>query len=174
MVTKPSAHRLRTVSWTVRPRRVALRTLLLSRAGALPEEYPMHPVLATFTTFTWLLVATAPLVAAAPDLVRLGDATWHRSEWRASTCAKSTQAQATLALDSEDNVLVVWSSRRQQGGRYGVYAQRFAANGAPAGLPYPAPRRHGEWPSRGPFASPDSRHTLPQGAPTDFPPPTPH
>ncbi|MHC4427544.1 MAG: hypothetical protein ACYS0D_02955, partial [Planctomycetota bacterium] len=59
--------------------------------------------------------------------------TLHRSEWRASTFTTSSQAEAALAVAPDGTILTVWSSRRQNGGRYGVYAQRFGADGIAVG-----------------------------------------
>ncbi|MBU0637756.1 MAG: hypothetical protein KKB50_02740 [Planctomycetes bacterium] len=57
----------------------------------------------------------------------------HRYEWRANTFTGSTQAEAALDVDQNGSILVVWSSRRQQAGQYGVYAQRFAPDGVALG-----------------------------------------
>ncbi len=86
---------------------------------------------------TRLICATAVVsisgTLAAADIVNIGDQSWHRSEWRASTFAPSSQSEASLAVDKDGNVVVVWSSRRQQSGRYGVYAQRFSPDGVALG-----------------------------------------
>jgi len=71
--------------------------------------------------------------AAAADAVRIGEDEWQRTEWRASTFGVSSQAEAALAVDHEGNIVVVWSSRRQQVGQYGVYAQRFDPKGVAIG-----------------------------------------
>ncbi len=55
------------------------------------------------------------------------------SEWRASTFTRSTQAEASLATGTANEIVACWSSRRQQGGRYGVYAQRFDRDGLAIG-----------------------------------------
>lgn len=52
-----------------------------------------------------------------------------RYEWRASTFTPSAQHEACLAVDAGGDTIVVWSSRRQQEGRAGVFAQRFDADG---------------------------------------------
>ena len=57
----------------------------------------------------------------------------HRVEWRASTFSRSTQGEAALAIDGRGNIFAVWSSRRQRDGRYGVYGQRFDAEGVAVG-----------------------------------------
>lgn len=56
-----------------------------------------------------------------------------RYEFRASTFTESAQDEAAVAINDRDETTVVWSSRRQQEGRYGVYAQRFDANGVAIG-----------------------------------------
>jgi hypothetical protein len=76
---------------------------------------------------TAVVMSTAAF--AGVDAVTVGDVDWHRSEWRASTFSSSTQSQASLAVDRHGGIVTVWSSRRQQGGRYGVFGQRFDARG---------------------------------------------
>jgi hypothetical protein len=70
---------------------------------------------------------------ALADLVDLDGRDHARSEFRANTFTVSSQAEASLAVGPEGQFVVVWSSRRQQGGRYGVYAQRFDADGVAIG-----------------------------------------
>jgi hypothetical protein len=84
----------------------------------------------------WIGIAAGSLTAVAAaraDVIRIGEEDWNRYEWRASTFAPSTQGQAALAVDHDGNITVVWSSRRQQSGQYGVYAQQFAPNGVAIG-----------------------------------------
>jgi hypothetical protein len=84
----------------------------------------------------WIGIAAGLLSGATTtqaDVVRIGEDNWNRYEWRASTFTMSAQEQATLGVDHDGNLTVVWSSRRQQGGHYGVYAQRFAPNGVALG-----------------------------------------
>ena len=54
-------------------------------------------------------------------------------EWRASTFSLSAQADGAISVDQAGTMTCVWSSRRQQDGRYGVYAQQFDANGIAIG-----------------------------------------
>lgn len=79
------------------------------------------------------VVLLSCVAASRADVVRAGEDAWNRYEWRASTFAVSSQSESALALDDEGNLTVVWSSRRQQAGQYGVYAQRFAPNGVAIG-----------------------------------------
>ncbi len=58
-------------------------------------------------------------------------------EWRASTFDPASQHEATVIAYEDGELLVAWSSRRQQDGRSGIYAQRFAADGTPIGLETP-------------------------------------
>jgi hypothetical protein len=60
-----------------------------------------------------------------------------QAEFRASTFTTSAQAGAALAAAPDGSFTVVWSSRRQQQGRYGVYLQRFDALGATLGSETP-------------------------------------
>ena len=79
--------------------------------------------------------STPTLQQAVPrtDQVTIGHAEYHRYEWRASTYSSSTQDEAALGMAPGGGIFVVWSSRKQQDGRYGVYGQWFDARGVPAG-----------------------------------------
>ncbi|UCD75725.1 MAG: hypothetical protein JSV91_02185 [Phycisphaerales bacterium] len=66
-------------------------------------------------------------------VVPISEDSYHRYEWRASTFAPSGQTEAAVDVTSDGNILVTWSSRRQQGGQYGVYAQRFTPQGVALG-----------------------------------------
>ncbi len=90
----------------------------------------MRTTLKTLGFLTALLLTTPAL---ATDAVSLGDQQYSRSEFRASTFAPSAQSEAVLDLDAQGGIIVVWSSRRQQEGRYGVYAQRFSPAGVARG-----------------------------------------
>ncbi len=56
----------------------------------------------------------------------------HAVDFRASTFTASSQSEADLAFVG-DRVLSVWSSRRQNGGRYGVFGQWFDGEGRALG-----------------------------------------
>ncbi|NNF43824.1 MAG: hypothetical protein HKN62_12425 [Phycisphaerales bacterium] len=75
--------------------------------------------------------ATAAMVGIllSAGVLTAGDAA--RIEWRANEFTESTQSEATLAVDEAGRVFVAWSSRRQQGGRYGVYGRWFGPDGTP-------------------------------------------
>lgn len=79
------------------------------------------------------ITALTLALTAAADVIQVADQSMHRYEWRASTYAFSAQAEAALALDEEGNLVVAWSSRRQQEGHYSVYAQRFSPRGVAIG-----------------------------------------
>ncbi|MCH2138772.1 MAG: hypothetical protein MK074_06950, partial [Phycisphaerales bacterium] len=51
---------------------------------------------------------------------------------RMSEFAPSAQGHAALAADGCDRMLMVWDSRRQQGGKYGILGRFVNASGAPA------------------------------------------
>ena len=51
------------------------------------------------------------------------------SETRVNTFTSSTQANSDLAVTNDGHSFVVWDSRRQQAGTYGVYLQKFDASG---------------------------------------------
>ena len=48
---------------------------------------------------------------------------------RVNTFTPSTQANSSLAIAGDDSIAVVWDSRRQQQGTYGIYMQRFDRDG---------------------------------------------
>ncbi len=67
-------------------------------------------------------------VAGAP-VVRVGSVEMRRVEVRANTFTSSSQDAVTLDQDAAGNTVVVWHSRRQEKGTYGIFAQRFDAGG---------------------------------------------
>ncbi len=80
---------------------------------------------------TTTMIAGSTLLPA--DQVVIGPDVYHRYEWRASTFSMSQQAQPVIDVDAQGNIIAVWSSRRQQEGAYGVYAQRFTPQGIALG-----------------------------------------
>jgi hypothetical protein len=48
------------------------------------------------------------------------------SELRVNTYTTSPQVLASLAVDADGDMLVVWASREQDGSGYGIFAQRYA------------------------------------------------
>ena len=57
------------------------------------------------------LVATA-----SPDTGVLGEASFHRYEWRGSPFGRSSQAGAAMAVDRQGKTGTAWSRRREGGG----------------------------------------------------------
>jgi hypothetical protein len=53
-------------------------------------------------------------------------------EFRVNTYTTNAQRNPRVALDSAGNFVVVWESW-EQGGSYGIFAQRYASTGAPLG-----------------------------------------
>ena len=51
---------------------------------------------------------------------------------RLSQFAPSAQGHASIVADTQDRMLVVWDSRRQQGGKYGVLGRFINADGTMA------------------------------------------
>ncbi len=90
----------------------------------------MTAMLRALGCLTTLVVTTQAL---AMDGVSVGDREYCRYEFRASTFTPSAQSEAALDVDADGSITVVWSSRRQQGGRYGIYAQRFSPTGVALG-----------------------------------------
>ena len=70
--------------------------------------------------------------ADEPELV-LGDVAFRRIQQQANTFQSSTQDEVAMDRDAHGNTVVVWQSRRQEGGGYGIYAQRFDAAGRRVG-----------------------------------------
>jgi len=54
-------------------------------------------------------------------------------EFRVNTHVTSTERRPEVAMDSLGNFVVAWQSLGQDGSNFGVFAQRFAASGAPDG-----------------------------------------
>lgn len=82
------------------------------------------------------VIAAAALLRLAPAhgaAIKVADSAYHRYEWRANTFTYSSQEEPAVDVDAEGNFVVVWSSRRQQNGRYGIYAQRFTPRGVALG-----------------------------------------
>lgn len=46
------------------------------------------------------------------------------------------QSHPSIAVDSSGNFVVVWQSRQEDGDGFGIYAQRYAANGTPQGTAF--------------------------------------
>ncbi len=64
---------------------------------------------------------SAPLV--------FGGTEYRRLEVQANTFTSSLQNAVTFDQDAAGNTVVVWQSRRQERGTYGIYAQRFSIGG---------------------------------------------
>lgn len=88
-----------------------------------------------------LLMGSSLLVAAhavgndpaAPDELCIDGLVHRRVETRANLFTTSSQERAALAVDAQGGSVVVWQSRRQEDGGYGVYARRFAPDGSAVG-----------------------------------------
>jgi len=80
----------------------------------------------------WLSVSALVLGAGAA-MGSPGTPLAHTLEFRASTFSPSAQEEPAIAIARDGSFAVVWSSRRQQQGRYGVYAQRFDPRGVAIG-----------------------------------------
>ncbi|MFG0328582.1 MAG: hypothetical protein ACF8PN_01680 [Phycisphaerales bacterium] len=86
-----------------------------------------------------LLSATllVPIASAAPggevDLSQLLEAPARTTEVQANVFTSSTQDRPALAIGPGGDLVVVWQSRRQERGTYGLFAQRFDAVGRPVG-----------------------------------------
>ena len=80
-------------------------------------------------------IVLSSLVLVAGSALAAGSAADHynRYEWRANTFTQSVQDQASIAVGPDGALTVAWSSRRQLGGRSGVYYQRFSPDGIALG-----------------------------------------
>ncbi|MFG0259441.1 MAG: hypothetical protein ACF8LK_03730, partial [Phycisphaerales bacterium JB041] len=82
--------------------------------------------------------AVFALVSASGAAQVIGDAPLrHTAEFRASTYAPSAQEAPAISVAPDGSFAVVWASRRQQQGRYGVYMQRFERSGVAVGVETP-------------------------------------
>ncbi|HUQ69685.1 MAG TPA: hypothetical protein VM165_09190, partial [Planctomycetaceae bacterium] len=54
-------------------------------------------------------------------------------EFRVNTYTTSYQRYSTVAMDADGDFVVTWSSAQEDGGGYGIYAQRYNAAGAAQG-----------------------------------------
>ncbi|MEL7170058.1 MAG: T9SS type A sorting domain-containing protein, partial [Bacteroidota bacterium] len=63
----------------------------------------------------------------AADGTPLGD------EFQVNTFTEDDQAEADVDVSADGSAVVVWQSRGQDGDDNGIYAQRYAADGTPAG-----------------------------------------
>src|SRR5678816_3800779 len=87
---------------------------------------------------TFVVIAASVSALACPpkpcsDSANSRDQIAFRSDFRASTFKPSAQAETALDVDSQGNIIVVWSSRKQQQGRSAVFMQRFTPEGVAIG-----------------------------------------
>ena len=80
------------------------------------------------------LAAGLLILAAAPASVRAQVTAG--PVLRVNTYTTNSQAAPTLAMDPAGNFVVTWGSFRQDGGSFGVFAQRFDAEGVPRGAEF--------------------------------------
>ncbi len=73
--------------------------------------------------------ATSTSDPAPAASVELSSVRLERRELQANTFTWSAQESAALAQDSLGGSVLVWQSRRQQEGNYGIYARRFGPSG---------------------------------------------
>ncbi|MEM8547104.1 MAG: hypothetical protein AAGF46_02970, partial [Pseudomonadota bacterium] len=58
-------------------------------------------------------------------------------EFSVNTYTTSDQFSPSVAMDADGNFVVAWESYLQDGDLFGVFAQRFTADGVPQGLEFP-------------------------------------
>ncbi|MBN2476038.1 MAG: Ig-like domain-containing protein [Pirellulales bacterium] len=82
-------------------------------------------------------------------------------EFQVNTCTEGNQAQPTVAADAAGNFVIAWASMGQDGDDWGIFAQRFLADGTPLGPEFPVNATTGgeQWtPSVG--MAPDGRFVV--------------
>ncbi|MBM4118128.1 hypothetical protein FJ251_10390 [bacterium] len=87
-----------------------------------------------------VLVLLLPILVAATAQAgerRVGEDRYRARELRLNQHRGSAQEQVALALEADGGLIAVWESRRQQEGRYGVYARRLDALGSLRGPELP-------------------------------------
>lgn len=99
---------------------------------------PLGFAIAAATLTLSASLASAQCCAEKANLAAIADrpldlASMGIHETRANTFTRSLQDRACLDVDSNGNVLVVWDSRRQELGSYGVVGQFFDPLGRPLG-----------------------------------------
>ncbi|MCH7700237.1 MAG: dockerin type I repeat-containing protein [Planctomycetes bacterium] len=108
----------------------------LGRAAGPYKDKPMnHPgSIGSTLLFLWsgVLLTLLPTIASA-DRLLVGERTYVRIEQQVNVFTASRQEEASIAMDTTGRFTVVWDSRRQEGGQYGVYARRFDAVGRALG-----------------------------------------
>jgi hypothetical protein len=90
-----------------------------------------------YTSFVIASIGMWPISAAGVQEPQASGAGLQRSHWRASTFKGSAQHEASLAVDAGGGIVAAWSSRRQNGGRSGVFAQWFTPEGVAIGAETP-------------------------------------
>ena len=80
-------------------------------------------------TFLLQTLAAAPALAQVPA----------GGEFRINTYTTDHQSGPRAAIDSSGRFIVTWTSRGQDGGGFGVYAQRYSEDGTPAGNEFLVP-----------------------------------
>ena len=58
------------------------------------------------------------------------------SEFRVNTFTAGSQERAAVAADADGDFVVAWTSYEQDGSDAGIYAQRYTADGTPAGAEF--------------------------------------
>jgi len=76
-------------------------------------------------------------------------------EFQVNTYTTSHQRFSTVAMDADGDFIITWSSNGQDGGNYGVYAQRFDAAGNPVGAEFRVNTRTNKFQGRSTVAMDD-------------------
>ena len=76
------------------------------------------------------LMLSPSVVSTSNDSASV-EGVWY--EARVNSFTKSTQSHSAMDVAADGQTVVVWDSRRQQKGSYGVYLQRYSEAGKPLG-----------------------------------------
>jgi hypothetical protein len=76
-------------------------------------------------------------------------------EFQVNTYTTSHQRFSTVAMDPDGDFVITWSSNGQDGGNYGVYAQRYDAAGNPVGVEFRVNTRTNKFQGRSTVAMDD-------------------
>jgi len=90
-------------------------------------------LLAAGLVAVWATGAMAAVKPADPSGIPAFGEVYRVHEARANSFTASAQDNVAMDFTRDGGCVVAWDSRRQQGGTYGVYLQRFDAAGQPIG-----------------------------------------
>ncbi|MCH7527877.1 MAG: hypothetical protein IID39_10610, partial [Planctomycetes bacterium] len=104
----------------------------------MPNHIPKLMLRSTTTpgvllVFAWAAMTSPVSASTGSSDLKIAGRSYERQEARANSFVQSTQESVAVALYPDGGIVVVWDSRRQEQGTYGVYLQRYSAVGQPIG-----------------------------------------